>query len=502
MVQRMLIQDKKKKNRRRIISMILCVVMIISLMGKEPSYAATYSKDYLSISKEVINWKKRTLEISKDQDLFTKKFLMQAGTSGVDWYAIGIGRLGMSDSYHAYLKAIEQNIVRRYRSTNQLDVVRATEWHRTGLAILSCGGDPTQLQKGTINLVEDGCYNRGKKMPLNAQGDNAWFWALILMDGLRYKIPEQAVDQREQLTRSILSKQQPDGGFSFGKNSSPDATGMALQALAPYYNKDKLIRNAIDQAIEYLSLTQKTNGNYSNDGDESCESLVQVIIGLCSIGIDPQKDSRFIKNGHNLVEAFLKFQQKDGGFGHMSNQGRSDSIASEQALLALTALIRFDKRLHNIYDFRNEPNTGIKDLIVDLDTAIMQLKDKPDVSRIKELYNNYLVIPAQERSYVRNYHILANLMESSQVAEVEEDFWDIMNQNECGNGYLFSLQDETELSLDIPTSQETTQHTKEIEKSNPIGERLIIAIFIGFGVVLLFLNLRRYKNKKGEHHDQ
>lgn len=458
---------------------MLCIAIMSSLIPLHSSYASSDHTEYLTIAKNVIKWKKSSLGISQKEDLFSNRLIKDAGTSTADWYAIALGRLGMSESYYAYLSVLEKNIIERYKSESQLDRVRATEWHRTGLAILSCGGDPTQIKNGKINLIEDGSYNRGKKIPLGAQGDNGLFWGLILMDGMRYKIPNQAVDNREKLVRSIIGRQQSDGGFAFGKNSSPDATGMVLQALAPYSNSDGEIRVAIDQAVNYLSKEQQPNGRFLTGKEENCESLVQVIIGLCSLGIDPEKDPRFVKDGHSLVQAFLGFQQPDGGFGHLSNQGKADSIASEQALLALAALERYDKRLHNLYDFRNEPNVGIKEQIEDLDAAIDELGNKPDPKRVKVLYDQYLVIPPEERSYVRNYKVLHDYMKSFDITKKDESFMTIMDQNSCGKGFIIRLQDETEIPNDTHFTNKDRDLAQSLLKTTNEQDKLTVTVLLG-----------------------
>lgn len=467
--------------------MMLGVIMLVSLLTRSLSHAFEYKSNYYSVAKEVINWKKNSLDIPSNKDLLSERSLIYAGTASIDWYAISLGRLGLSDSFKPYLDKVERNIITRYQAEGQLDRVRATEWHRTGLAILSCGGDPTRLKDGEINLVEDGSYNRGRKMALDAQGDNALFWGLILMDGMRYKIPETAVDTRENLVKSILGKQRSDGGFAFGNISSPDATGMALQALAPYYNIDGAIRVAIDQAVCYLSNIQQQNGRFLTNGEESCESLVQAIIGLCSLGINPEKDSRFVKNGHNLVEAFLSFQQPDRGFGHLSNQGRSDSIASEQALLALTALIRFDLRLRNLYDFRKEPDSGIKEMIQKLDTEIEQLKGKSEKEEIEQLYLKYMEIPVQERSYVRNYGELLEVMNEFNLTKNNENFWPSMNQNSSGAGTVIRIQDGKEIVINKQVS------VNKKEKQNVT--RKVLVMGLSFSLLSLIIALKVIRKK-------
>ena len=40
-------------------------------------------------------------------------------------------------------------------------------------------------------------------------------------------------------------------------------------------------------------------------GTESSESCAQVLTALCSLGIDPQSDSRFIKNGNTVLDNLM-----------------------------------------------------------------------------------------------------------------------------------------------------------------------------------------------------
>ena len=111
---------------------------------------------------------------------------------------------------------------------------------------------------------------------------------------------------RQMLVDYILSKEIIDskgvtGGFALSDSCpDPDVTGMALQALAKYQDQEK-VKQAIDRALVVLSNMQNSNGGYSSWGSESSESTVQVIVALCELGINPDTDSRFIKNGTTLV---------------------------------------------------------------------------------------------------------------------------------------------------------------------------------------------------------
>ncbi|MFR5915351.1 MAG: hypothetical protein ACLUGJ_09950 [Blautia wexlerae] len=77
-----------------------------------------------------------------------------------------------------------------------------------------------------------------------------------------------------------------------------------MQALAPYYHKAgyENVTAAIDRGLARLSEMQNDSGGYSTMGVETEESCAQVITALCSLGIDPETDSRFIKGGHWTIE--------------------------------------------------------------------------------------------------------------------------------------------------------------------------------------------------------
>ncbi len=145
----------------------------------------------------------------------------------------------------------------------------------------------------------------------------------------------------EAVPDRILAMQKADGGWAImGDSADPDCTAMALQALAPLYGKDGAVKAAADRGLEALSRIQTENGGYSGMGLESAESSAQVILALCSLGIDPGEDKRFIKNGKSVPDALLSFRRADGGFAHGPEDEKSNETATLQACLALAACKR------------------------------------------------------------------------------------------------------------------------------------------------------------------
>ena len=90
---------------------------------------------------------------------------------------------------------------------------------------------------------------------------------------------------------------------------------MALQALAKYQDQ-KAVKTATDKALTYLSKAQDSKGGYASWGTTNVESVAQVVVALCELGID-LGDSRFVKNGHTLTDNLLSFRQSNGGFYHV-----------------------------------------------------------------------------------------------------------------------------------------------------------------------------------------
>ncbi len=138
----------------------------------------------------------------------------------------------------------------------------------------------------------------------------------------------------EEHVERLLSKVTPSGGFpTVGTTPDIDMTAMAVQALSPYKN-DERIAAVIDRALGYLSSQQTASGAFRYYNNENCENCAQVVLALTSLGIDPQTDERFIKDGVSVYDALLSYRLDDGGFEHIHGEGRNGT-ATAQAYCAL-----------------------------------------------------------------------------------------------------------------------------------------------------------------------
>ena len=214
------------------------------------------------------------------------------------------------------------------------------------------------------------------------------------------------------------------GGF--GNKSDVDMTAMAIQALAPYYNDDtvytyvnensketvsKTVRQCVDEALDVLGAMQNANGGFVSWGSDSVESISQVVVALCSVGIDPAKDARFISSdGKTVLDGMLQFLLPDGGFCHTLNGGWN-SMANDQATYALVAYWRFENGMRSLYDMRGEMTPEVSSAIKEV-TAAIDAAINPSVEDYKALLKSALslfrALPEAERRYVKNYSVLAS----------------------------------------------------------------------------------------------
>lgn len=274
------------------------------------------------------------------------------GSVGGEWMVVGLVRAGRElKDLDAYYEAAEKFVQENADENSRLHKAKSTENARMILALTAMGKDVTNV--GGHNLL-DGLNSMEY---VQKQGINGPIWALIAFDSGNYATPAGDVS-RENLLDVILNARLEDGGWALGGElSDADMTGMALQALAPYYETNEDVAAAVDAAIEALSLMQAADGSFSGIDGKSSESIAQVIVALSALGIDADTDPRFIKNGISALDALCTFYVEDGGFRHIPD-GELDGMATEQAYYALTAYFRMVEGKTALYDMTDVVDMG------------------------------------------------------------------------------------------------------------------------------------------------
>lgn len=285
-------------------------------------------------------------------------------STGGEWMVIGLARSGRTVPAGYYDNVVEY-VKAKADANERLHPAKVTDNARVILALTAIGKDVTNV--GGHNLLK-GLDNMAY---VQAQDINGPIFTLIALDSHNY--PTMGDVTREKLIQVILDAQLNDGGWGLSADKAdPDMTAMAIQALAPYYKTNETVKAAVDKALEALSALQCTDGGFGSWDTVNSESCAQVIVALTALGIDPTADSRFVKNGHTVLDALAGFYVTGGGFRHTAGGERND-MATEQGYYALAAYYRFANTQTRLYDMSdvtiqtggsNTPATGDTGVLV------------------------------------------------------------------------------------------------------------------------------------------
>ena len=277
------------------------------------------------------------------------------GTNAGEWTVFSLARGGYFAKDNAYFTEYYNRIVATVNETaasvnmnGALHKNKSTENSRLIVALSAIGKDATSI--GDWNLVE--AYSANGFEWIKKQGLNGTIWALIALDSNNYATSDATI--RQQCVDAILAAQHDDGGWSLMANktyaSDPDMTGMALTALYPYRDQEA-VATACAEAFACLSAMQHDNGTFASGGSECSESCAWVIVACTTWGINPDTDSRFIKNGNSVVDGLLAHYLEDvAQFQHIIGAG-ANGMATDQSCYALVAYNRFLNGKTSLYDY-------------------------------------------------------------------------------------------------------------------------------------------------------
>ena len=273
----------------------------------------------------------------------------RVGSIGGEWAVLGLARSGYAvpeGYYQSYYDAVEAYVKAR---NGILHDKKYTEYARVILALTAIGRDARDVAGYDLTLPL-GDYDKTVW-----QGINGPIWALIALDSGDYPMPENPAAEtqatRQMYLDHILDRQRSDGGWSLagedGAGSDPDVTATALQALAKYQDQPA-VAAATREALACLAGQQDGPGGFASWSTSNSESVVQVLVALCELGL-PLDDARFVKNGSTLLDNLLLFYRRGAGFVHTGAGTGSSQMATEQALYGLAAAQRAREGRSSLY---------------------------------------------------------------------------------------------------------------------------------------------------------
>lgn len=329
---------------KRLFSWIIIAAVLFSLTACSKSSPAQETAP----SAEVAENKPASSDVLTETGAFLHSAVENPtfGSVGGEWLILGLARSGQ-DVSGEYFETYFQNLASyTAQQGGILNDRKYTDYSRVILAVTAIGKDPANVA-GFNLLVPLADFEQTV-----FQGINGPIFALIALDSGKYEIPENVADStqatRDLYLNYILNAQLEDGGWALmGSQAEIDMTAMALQALSKYRDR-KEVADAVEKGVALLSDRQNEAGGYGDGDGENSESVAQTIVALTELGI-AVNDSRFVKNGHTLMDGLLQFRQADGGFSHLKDT-ESDLLATEQAFYAMVAAKRLEEGKTSLYD--------------------------------------------------------------------------------------------------------------------------------------------------------
>lgn len=268
-----------------------------------------------------------------------------------EWEIIDLARYGYTNvpMYETYYASVEEKVKETGAIIHKSKV---TENERTILALTALGVDCTDV--AGYNILEP-LYD---ETFVTKQGVNGVVFGLLAIDAANApdSLEEDGTNIREFLVQKILEAELSTGGWTFFGAADPDMTGMAIQALAPYYNTNTDVKEAVDRGLDVLSNMQRDDGGFASWGSLNSESDAQVVTALSALGIDADTDPRFVKNGISVLDNLISFKDEaTGGFRHIKkdqngNVYGENAMATQQGTYALVAYYRYKHGMPALYD--------------------------------------------------------------------------------------------------------------------------------------------------------
>ena len=297
------------------------------------------------------------------------------GTNYGEWTVFGLARGGYYANDSKYFADYYDRIVEyvnakaaEINKSGALDKNKSTDNSRLIMALAAIGRDATSV--GNWDLVE--AYSANGINWIRKQGMNGTIWTLIALDCGGYETSDPTI--RQQCVDAILSAQHNDGGWSLvtakTQPSNVDITGMTLTALYPYRDQPA-VAAACEAALTWLSESQLENGGFPYGQSETSESCAWAIVATTTWGINPDTDSRFIKNGYSAVDNLLTYYLEDQAMFEHGRGAGANGMATDQATYALVAYDRFINGETALYDYSD---------VVAYIPPVSETPEKPDAS--------------------------------------------------------------------------------------------------------------------------
>lgn len=318
--------------KKSLLSLLLVILTVIYVLPVSADFDITGNTDHIAAYEGVLEY-------------LQNEVTPTVGSTGGEWAVFALARAGMidaqSDWAEVYLAALDSALENE-------EIIGSTDYERVTLAVTALGLDAEKFNGRDLTEIYK-TYN--PRLATNGKT-----YALLALNSKPYS------GDADLYVQALIEAALSGGGWSLrpGGDADIDVTAMAIQALAPYYEYEPRVREAVDSGLCYIKSEQdeETGGFVGVEGLVSTCSTAQVIVMLTALNIDPSGDEWATDGGRSPLDAMLEhYNSESGCFGEFDDI-TPDQMASEQAAYALAAYHRFlcgDVSLYDMSDIDIRP---------------------------------------------------------------------------------------------------------------------------------------------------
>ena len=249
------------------------------------------------------------------------------GNVGSDWVIISLARAGWADRDDFWIRAWLTNLERIFYGSAHPGQWSMTDFQRVTLVLTALGLDARDFVGFDLTFPFSEFVPVGGRAARN-RTINADIFALIALEAGLFD------GDRADYVSSVLTAQRGDGSWGLNPNAPSVAgdlsiTGMALQALVPYYDVYEPAREAVRRGLAWAGSL----------GFDNPECLSQLIIALAALA--GENESYSARTSAYVALLLDWFDPVSGGFRRPGPADPVNHMATEQAALALVAYWRF-----------------------------------------------------------------------------------------------------------------------------------------------------------------
>ncbi|MCI8608747.1 MAG: DUF4430 domain-containing protein [Firmicutes bacterium] len=345
---------KSTEKGNRILSVLLAFVMVICMM---PAMAFAEETEGEPVAPPAAVDNEAVLQ--QVYEVLTEKM---GGSGSDDWIAADIAEYERAYGKEAALTQTKIQQYINYVAEKGAQTKSAGDLSKYIIGLKALGYDGTKVvtvnqSQGThLNLVE----RLAEIVTAGTGGSNSVYTLPYILIALNQDETYGTEELRSQVIERMLNQQLTDGGWGYGTTVDVDAVAPAILAMAPYYDTNEQVKEAIDKALEpeKVKSFMGETGAVVKYNAPNANATGMLLAAMAAVGKDVND---YAIDGKTLIDGLLALRSNEpDGFQYNNKWNLSATEQGFRGLLAVTLAEKQENKQYMIYDFHENGSKEAK----------------------------------------------------------------------------------------------------------------------------------------------